>query len=127
MRPRRLWFCLTSRSLGRPLAADREGAQRPKRRYAWPVFDLFAAQSGILLVISIALFIVKGFALVDCVSRRESDFLHLETLPKRGWLILLGLAVVLHIVTWAAGPISLFNLAGTVVALVYLAQVRGSN
>lgn len=89
------------------------------------MFDLFAVQNSIMLIISIALFVAKGVALVDCVTRDESRFRAIETLPKQTWLILLGLGLVAHLLFW--GPLGLLNLAGTVAALVYLAQVRGSD
>lgn len=89
------------------------------------MFDLFAVQNSIMLIISIALFIAKCVALVDCVTRDEARFRAIETLPKRTWLILLGLGLVAHLLFW--GPLGLLNLAGTVAALVYLAQVRGSD
>lgn len=86
---------------------------------------MLEAQSGLFLVLSLGLFVVKGFALIDCIGRRSSDFAHLETLSKNAWLVLLGLAVVLHALQ--SSPLALLNLLGTVAALVYLAQVRGSS
>jgi fermentation-respiration switch protein FrsA (DUF1100 family) len=86
---------------------------------------MFAIQSNVMLLLSIALFIAKGFALVDCVARPEPQFASLDTLPKRSWLIILVLAAFAHLL-WPE-PLSIFNLLGTVAALVYLAQVRGSS
>ncbi len=85
---------------------------------------MFELQSGLLTVLSIALFAVKGFALIDCIARRPSQLDYLDTLPKRSWLILLGLAVAANAIFWY--PLGILNLVGTVAALVYLAQVRGS-
>lgn len=85
---------------------------------------MFEVQGGLLTILSILLFIAKGFALVDCISRRPAQFEQVDTLPKQTWLILLGLAVVAHLLFWY--PLGLLNLLGTVAALVYLAQVRGS-
>lgn len=85
---------------------------------------MLEVQGGLLFVLSIALFAAKGFALVDCVVRKSSQFAQLSTLPKQTWLILLVLSVLAHLVFWY--PLSLLNLLGTVAALVYLAQVRGS-
>jgi hypothetical protein len=85
---------------------------------------MFEVQGGLTVVLMIALFAVKGFALADCVVRRSSQFEHLETLPKQTWLIILGLAVAANLVIWS--PLGILNLVGTVAALVYLAQVRGS-
>lgn len=89
------------------------------------MFDLFAVQNSIMLLISVALFIVKCVALVDCVTRDEPRFRAIDTLPKQTWLIILGFGLFAHILFWA--PLGLLNLAGTVAALVYLAQVKGSD
>jgi hypothetical protein len=86
---------------------------------------MFEIQDNLMIVLSIALFAAKGFALVDCVARPSARFTYLETLPKQTWLIILVLAVLAHLVWWV--PLDLLNLAGTVGALVYLAQVRGSD
>lgn len=81
-------------------------------------------QDSLMIIISIALFAAKGFALVDCVARPSAKFTYIETLPKQTWLIILVLSVLTHLLWW--DPLNLLNLAGTVGALVYLAQVRGS-
>ena len=81
-------------------------------------------QDSLMIIISIALFAAKGFALVDCVARPSAKFTYIETLPKQTWLIILVLALLTHLLWW--DPLNLLNLAGTVGALVYLAQVRGS-
>nr|MCW2727711.1 hypothetical protein [Aeromicrobium sp.] len=85
---------------------------------------MFEVQGSLMMILSIALFAAKGFALVDCVARRSAQFTHLDTLPKQTWLIVLGLALLAHLLFWY--PLGLLNLIGTVAALVYLAQVRGS-
>lgn len=85
---------------------------------------MFEIQNGLMFIISIALFAAKGFALVDCVARPSVKFTYIETLPKQTWLVILVLAVLAHLVWW--NPLDLLNLAGTVGALVYLAQVRGA-
>lgn len=85
---------------------------------------MFEVQGAVLTILSILLFVAKGFALVDCISRRPAQFGQIETLPKQTWLILLSLAVVAHLLFWY--PLGILNLLGTVAALVYLAQVRGS-
>lgn len=84
--------------------------------------SFFEVQGGIALVLALILFAVKAFALIDCVARKESDFSY--SMPKRNWLIILVIALVAHLLIW--DPISILNLLGTVAALVYLAQLRGS-
>lgn len=85
---------------------------------------MFELQGSLLIILSILLFVAKGFALVDCIARRPAQFEYLDTLSKQAWLILLGLAVLAHLLSWY--PLGILNLIGTVAALVYLAQVRGS-
>jgi hypothetical protein len=79
----------------------------------------------LLLVISVALFALKAFALADCVGRKPGEFVVLNTMQKSGWLVILGLGLGVHLLWWY--PLSLLNLVGTVAAAVYLAQVRGSS
>lgn len=86
---------------------------------------MFEIQGTLMVALSVALFAAKGFALVDCVARPAARFSYLDTLPKRSWLLILSVALAAHIIWWE--PLSLFNLIGTVAALVYLAQVRGSD
>lgn len=78
-----------------------------------------------MLLLSLALLAAKVFALVDCVSRPAAQFTYLDTLPKRSWLIILVLAFLGHFAS-GVNPLGILSLVGTVAALVYLAQVRGS-
>lgn len=89
------------------------------------MLDFGSAQNTLLLILTIVLFAAKALALVDCVSRPDAKFAVIDTLPKRSWLIILGLALAAHIF-WL-DPLAILNLVGTVAALVYLAQVRGSD
>lgn len=89
------------------------------------MFDFAGIQNSLVLVLSVGLLIVKGFAVVDCVARPAGQFAVHDTLPKRTWLIILVLGLVAHVVL--PHPIGILNLLGTVAALVYLAQLRGSS
>ena len=80
-------------------------------------------QGLLSLALSVVLFGVKVFALVDCVVRKPQDFVDATQVSKNGWLVILGLTVVAHLVSFS--PLGLLNLLGTVAALVYLAQLRG--
>lgn len=79
-------------------------------------------QSALSLLLTVGLFVVKVFALIDCVRRPRIDFEIRQTLEKNAWLVILGLTVAAHLVFWS--PLGLLNLVGTVAALVYLAQLR---
>ena len=94
---------------------------RVRTRYAAAVLEI---QTGLALALTVVLFVVKTFALVDCVRRPTSDFAIRNTLDKNAWLVILGLALVAHVLLWSGGPLGLLNLIGTVAALVYLAQLR---
>lgn len=85
---------------------------------------MFTAYGYLALALSVILLCVKVFALIDCVRRRPYDFELAGTLQKNAWLVILGLSVVVHLIFVGSGPLGLLNLAGTVAALVYLAQLR---
>ena len=85
---------------------------------------MFEVQSSISLVLSLVLFAVKVGALVDCVARDNSKFIQVGTMPRRNWLIILGVTVAYHAIDW--NPLAILNLIGIVAALVYLALLRGS-
>ncbi|WP_293784232.1 DUF2516 family protein [uncultured Aeromicrobium sp.] len=85
---------------------------------------MVTAYSYLALALSVILLCVKVFALIDCVRRRPYDFELAGTLQKNAWLVILGLSVVVHLIFLGSGPLGLLNLAGTVAALVYLAQLR---
>ena len=80
----------------------------------------------LLFVIWLVLFVVKGWAFVDCAIRSSSDFQRVETLQKPAWLIILALAVLCDAFLSGQSPLSLLSLVGTVAAFVYLAQLRGN-
>jgi hypothetical protein len=85
---------------------------------------VFEVQSSLSLVLSLVLFIIKVGALVDCVARDNTKFMQVGTMPRRNWLIILGLTVAVHAVDW--NPLGILNLIGITAALVYLALLRGS-
>ncbi len=89
------------------------------------MLDFAGIQGNLLLVLSLVLLAVKGFAVVDAIIRPTSQFTLHDTLPKQTWLIILALVFIAHLLF--PGPLQLLNLIGTVAALVYLAQLRGSS
>ncbi len=85
---------------------------------------MFEIQGLLSFALSVVLFGVKAFALVDCVARKPAQFVDASQVSRNGWLVILALAVLAHLVSW--NPLGILNLLGTVAALVYLAQLRGS-
>lgn len=82
----------------------------------------FRIEAQIELVLWVVLLGVKVFALVDALIRKDALYVAADKQNKAFWLVLLAVFLVLHIVIQA--PLNILNLIGTVVAFVYLADVR---
>jgi hypothetical protein len=89
--------------------------------YAWRV-NVFALESMILLVASLALLAVKIWAFVDALSRPAEAYVAAGKLTKQAWLLILGLTVASSLV-WSS-PLSIFSIVGTVAAFVYLLDAK---
>jgi hypothetical protein len=87
------------------------------------VVNVFAAESGLLLLVELLLLAVKIFALVSALTYTAEAYHAANKLTKPAWGIILGLGVVVQVV-FGGGPIGLVNLAFTIAAFVYLADVR---
>jgi hypothetical protein len=83
------------------------------------MFDF--AQGLVLTVLAVAFVIVKTWAFVDCLTRPKEAFPAAGRRTWSLWALLTGLAAVTALVT---SPIGIFGLAGLIVALVYLLDVR---
>ena len=86
------------------------------------MFAVFAVQSTLFLVISVALFAVQAWAFADAAFRRPDAFVAADKLTKPGWMIILGIALVAHLLVW--NPVSFLNLIGAVAAIVYMVDAR---
>jgi hypothetical protein len=85
--------------------------------------SLIPATMGVVeLAITLTLFGCKAFAFVDATVRPAGAFVAADKQTKPFWLIVLGLFLVAHMVSWS--PIGILNLIGTVAAFVYLADAR---
>lgn len=66
---------------------------------------------------------LKAWALVDCVTRKAAAFPAVDKLTKPAWLTILVLSGLLG--SWLSpSPIGPLSLISTIVAAVYLADVR---
>lgn len=86
---------------------------------AYIVFDVERWINNILYYLLLA---VKVFAFCDALIRSGESYVAAEKQTKIIWLLILMVAMLLHV--FRQSPIDLFNLVGTVVAFVYLADVR---
>jgi hypothetical protein len=73
----------------------------------------------LLLVLAIVL---EGLAFVHALTQRSDAFPAIGTLPKIGWLLILGLCLLLTLLGF--GVLSIFGLIGIAAALIYLLDVR---
>lgn len=78
-------------------------------------------EASINLGLWLILVVVKGFALGDAVLRKDEFFVAADKQNKVFWLLLLGIFFLLHLLFRES---VLFNMIGTVAALVYLVDVR---
>ena len=87
------------------------------------MLNVFAVEGITMLVIEIVLLAVKIFAFVNSLRFSDEAYRAAGKMTKPAWTIILGLGVAAQIVL-AGSPLNLINLALTVAALVYLADVK---
>ncbi len=83
----------------------------------------FAVEGMTMLVIDIVLLAVKIYAFVNALRYSDDAYRAAGKLNKMAWCVILGLGVAAQVVL-AGSPLNLINLAMTVAALVYLADVK---
>lgn len=82
---------------------------------------VFQIESQIKTAIWVILLVIKLFALCDAAVRPNALFVAAEKQTKLLWMVMLGVALLVHVLEQGFG---LLALIGAVVALVYLADVR---
>jgi uncharacterized protein DUF2516 len=87
------------------------------------VQNVFAVEGITMLVIEIVLLAVKIYAFVNALRFSDEAYRAAGKLNKAAWTIILGLGVAAQVVL-SGSPLNLINLALTVAALVYLADVK---
>lgn len=84
------------------------------------MFD--TVQGLVLLALWVVTLAIKGFAFVDCIRRPKAAFPAVGRQSKALWLILTGLAAGTGLVP--GYTLNLIGLAGIVVALIYVFDIR---
>lgn len=84
--------------------------------------DVFAAQSYFMLAVAVAVLAVKVFAFVSSLLFSNESYRAAGKLTKPAWCAILGLGLACQFLF--ASPLNFINLAFTIGALVYLADVR---
>jgi hypothetical protein len=88
---------------------------------AAPIFysDVRDVIELVLLVFSL---VIEGVALVHAITQRSDAFPAIGTLPKGGWIAILGVCLALTLLGF--GVLSIFGLIGIAAGLIYLLDVR---
>lgn len=81
---------------------------------------VFELQASVMLLVMFVLLAVKIFAFVNALLYSNESYVAAGKLTKPAWTIILGLGVVIQLLI-ASG---LLNIAFTIAAFVYLADVR---
>jgi hypothetical protein len=86
------------------------------------VLTVFQAENYFLLIVELVLVAVKIFAFVNSLMYPSEAYSAANKLTKPAWAIILGLGLVVQLVM--GGPLGFINIAFTIAAFVYLADVR---
>jgi hypothetical protein len=86
------------------------------------VLTVFQAENYFLLIVELVLVAVKIFAFVNSLMYPSEAYSSANKLTKPAWAIILGLGLVVQLVM--GGPLGFINIAFTIAAFVYLADVR---
>jgi len=87
------------------------------------VLNVFAVEGITMVLVEIALLAVKIYAFVSALRFSDRHYRAAGKLNKPAWTIILGLGLAAQVVL-SGSPLNLINLAMTVAALVYLADVK---
>ncbi|WP_328318254.1 DUF2516 family protein [Streptomyces sp. NBC_00388] len=77
--------------------------------------------AGFMSLLSLALILFSGFAVVDAAIRREDAYRAASKQTKPFWLIILAIAFV---VNWLFSILSFLPVIGLVATIVYMVDVR---
>jgi hypothetical protein len=86
------------------------------------VVNVLEAQSYFMLAVAVAVLAVKVFAFVSSLLFSPESYRAAGKLTKPAWCAILGLGLACQFLF--ASPLNFINLAFTIGALVYLADVR---
>ena len=83
--------------------------------------SFFAFQNVVLIAVWVVFAVLKVWAFVDCLRQKEQVFPAVERQSKVLWLILTGISALTGLVF---DPLGIVGIAGVVVALIYLFEVK---
>ncbi|MFI1421894.1 DUF2516 family protein [Streptomyces sp. NPDC020731] len=77
--------------------------------------------TGFMWLLSMALIVFSGFALLDAATRREDAYRAADKKTKPFWLIILALAFVVNLIF---NILSFLPIIGLIATIVYMVDVR---
>lgn len=78
---------------------------------------------GLFWILGLAVLVVEAWAFIDALTRPAQAYVAADKQTKNLWLALLGIALALNLLL-GFGALSIFVIAGLIVALIYLLDVR---
>ena len=82
-------------------------------------------QLAIEVVVFLVTVVVTLWAFVHCLLQRSDGFPAIGTLPKGGWLALIGISLALSVLLFPGfGLINIFGMIAIAAACVYLLDIR---
>jgi hypothetical protein len=85
---------------------------------------VFEVENAVSLAVGVLLLGVNIFAFVNSLFFSRESYVAAGKLTKLGWVAILGVGLALQLLFIRASPINILNIAFTVAAFVYLADVR---
>lgn len=79
---------------------------------------------GLFWILGLAVLVVEAWAFIDALTRPAQAYVAADKQSKNLWLALLGIALALNLLMGVGGSLSIFVIAGLIVALIYLLDVR---
>ena len=85
--------------------------------------NFLVVESWIWLTVLVVLLAIKGFAFVNAMTYSTEAYQAAGKLTKQAWCAITGLGFAAQLILMGS-PLGIINLAATIAALVYLADVR---
>ena len=85
--------------------------------------NVLVVESWLWLTVLIVLLAIKGFAFVNAMTYSTEAYQAAGKLTKQAWCAITGLGFAAQLILMGS-PLGIINLAATIAALVYLADVR---
>lgn len=90
---------------------------------AAPIF-VYDIEYYVTLAILVVMLVVEIVAFVNCITQRADAFPVVGSLSKAAWLVILGGSILLTLICFTPGSISIFGFIAITAAAIYMLDVR---